>query len=205
MARRRERILALRGLHWTRQQGRLKVARRPTISLRPAVASDRRQVYEWLAKSDVTPSMMGPPDYPDLSIPTWEEFCADYLPHYFDDSEPLFGRCFIIVADGQDVGVVCYNAIGEQRRFTELDIWLRAEVDCGKGYGSDALRHLCAHVREAYGVDEIIVRPSKRNRRAIAAYRRAGFELLPLTHAEQRMKFGEGDCEDSVVLLKRIG
>ena len=43
------------------------------------------------------------------------------------------------------------------------------------------------------------------NRRAIAAYRRAGFELLLLTAAEQRMEFVEGDCEDSVVLSKRIG
>ncbi len=181
------------------------MAQGPTLPLRPAVVSDRRQVYEWLAKSDVTPSMMGPPDYPDLSIPTWEEFCADYLPHYFDDSAPYSGRCFIIVVDHQDVGVVCYNAIDEQRRLTELDIWLRAEVYCGKGYGSDALRYLCVHLQEAFGVDEFILRPSKRNQRAIAAYRRAGFELLPLTPAEQRVTFGEGDCEDSVVLLKRLG
>ncbi len=185
-------------------QGPMTVVRRPTISLRPAVASERRQVYEWLAKSDVTPSIMGPPDYPHLSIPTWEEFCADYLPHFFDDSEPLSGRCFIIVSEGQDVGVVCHNAIDEQRSLTELDIWLRAEVYCGKGYGSGALRYLCASLHETYGVEEFIVRPSKRNRRAIAAYRQAGFELLPLTHAEQRMKFGEGDCEDSIVLLSRI-
>ncbi len=114
----------------------LKVSRRPTISLRPAVESDRRQVYEWLARSDVTPSMMGSPNYPDHPVPSWEEFCADYLPHYFDDSGPLSGRCFIIVADGRDVGVVCYNTIEERGRFTELDIWLGAEAYCGKGYGS---------------------------------------------------------------------
>ncbi len=172
--------------------------------LRPAAPSDRRRVYAWHAKSDVTPSMMGPPDYADLTIPTCDEFCADYLPHYFDDSAPCSGRCFIIVVDRQDVGVVCYNAIDEQRRLTELDIWLRAEVHCGKGYGSDALRRRCAHLHEAYGVEEFIVRPSRRNRRAIAAYRRGGFELLSLTPAEQRMKFGEGDCGDSVLLLKRL-
>lgn len=149
--------------------------------------------------------MMGPPDYPDLSIPTWEEFCADYLPHYFDDSEPFSGRCFIIVADGQDVGMVCYNTIDQQRRSTELDIWLCSEAHCGRGYGSNALERLCADLHAAYGVEEFIIRPSKRNHRAIAAYRRAGFELLPLTHAEQRKRFGEGDCEDDVVLSKRIG
>ena len=149
--------------------------------------------------------MMGPPNYPDLLIPTWDEFCADYLPHYFDDSEPYTGRCFIIVAGGQDVGVVCYNNIDDQRRLTELDIWLRSEADCGKGYGSNALRLLCAHLHEAYQVAEFIVRPSKRNRRAIAAYQRAGFELLVLSPAEQRMAYGVGDYADTVVLSKRIG
>ncbi len=174
------------------------------MSIRPALASDRRNVYGWLAESDVTESMMGPPTYPDLPIPTWDEFCADYLPHYFDDSEPYTGRCFIIVAGGQDVGVVCYNNIDDQRRLTELDIWLRSEADCGKGYGSNTLRVLCQHLHEAYGVADFIIRPSKRNRRAIAAYERAGFELLPLERDDQRMQFGEGDCEDSVVLMKRI-
>ncbi len=82
------------------------VRQRLNVSLRPAVTSDRRHVYKWLAKSDVMPSMMGSPDYPDHPIPTWDEFCADYLPHYFDDSEPLSGRCFIIVAEEQDLGVV---------------------------------------------------------------------------------------------------
>ena len=169
------------------------------------MTSDRRHVFEWLAKSDVTASMMGPPGYPDHPVPDWEDFCADYVPHYSDNSEPQSGRCFIIVAKGQDVGVVCHNAIDEQRRLTELDIWLRSEADCGKGYGSNALRLLCQHLYELYGVKEFIVRPSKRNRRAIAAYERACFKLLSLTPAEQRMKFGEGDCRDSVVLLRRIG
>ena len=149
--------------------------------------------------------MMGPPDYPDHPVPDWDAFCADYVPHYFDDSDPLSGRCFIIVAEGQDVGVVCHNVIDQRRRLTELDIWLRSEADCGKGYGSNALRLCWDHLHESYGVEEFILRPSKRNRRAIAAYRRAGFELLPLTPAEQHVAYGDGDYADTVVFSKRIG
>ena len=179
--------------------------RQLNVSIHPAMGSDRLQVYEWLARSDVTPSMMGPPGYPEQPIPSWEDFCADYPPHYFDDSQPFSGRCFVIVADGEDVGVVCYNAIEEESRLTELDIWLGAEAYCGKGYGSNALEALCARLHEAYGVEEFIVRPTSRNRRAIAAYKRAGFELLPLPPAEQIKRFGKGDYEDAVVLLKRLG
>ena len=181
------------------------VQRQLNVLLRPAIESDRRQVYDWLARSDVTPSVMGPPHYPDCPIPYWEEFCADYLPHYFDDSDPFSGRCFIIVADGQDVGVVSYNAIEEEGRLTELDIWLAAEAYCGKGYGTAALEALCADLHEKYGDQEFLVRPSGRNRRAIAAYKKVGFEMLRLTPAEQRKRFGEGDYEDSVALLKQLG
>jgi hypothetical protein len=39
------------------------------ILLREAEETDRRQVYEWLALSDLTPSMMGPPAFPDHPIP----------------------------------------------------------------------------------------------------------------------------------------
>ena len=73
------------------------------VALRPAVEADRTSVYAWLARSDLTPSMMGPPRFPDHPVPAWEEFCADYKPHYFDGSLPHAGRCFIIVAGSEDV------------------------------------------------------------------------------------------------------
>ena len=172
------------------------------IALRPAVEADRASVYAWLARSDLTASMMGPPRYPDHPVPTWEEFCADYRSHYFDDSLPHAGRCFIIVAGDEDVGVISYNQIDEASGETELDIWLRSEMDCGKGYGSNALWVLCAFLRHSRGVTRAVVRPSLRNRRAIAAYRRAGFEVSPLSADEQEARYGKGDYGDTVTLVK---
>ena len=149
--------------------------------------------------------MMGLPSYPDHPIPSWDEFCGDYQPHYFDDSQPVSGRCFVIVADGRDLGVFCHNAIVQEGRVTELDIWLRAEAYCGKGYGTAALEVLCARLHEEFEVEEFIVRPSRRNSRAIAAYQKAGFELVPLRSDETKRRFGDGDYEDALVLLKRLG
>jgi len=54
------------------------------MALRPATEQDKRMVYEWVAKSDTTPSIMGPPQFPDHQVSTWEEFCTDYRSHYFD-------------------------------------------------------------------------------------------------------------------------
>ena len=88
---------------------------------------------------------------------------------------------------------------------TELDIWLGAEAYCGKGYGPTALEALCARLHEASRVEEFIIRPFGRNRRAIAAYQKAGFETLHLSPADKIRRFGEGDYEDALVLLKRLG
>ena len=48
------------------------------VVLRPSTEQDKLTIYEWLTKSDIAASMMGPPQFPDHLIPTWEEFCSDY-------------------------------------------------------------------------------------------------------------------------------
>jgi RimJ/RimL family protein N-acetyltransferase len=170
------------------------------VMLRKATEADRRNVFEWLAHSDLTPSMMGPPLFPDHKIPTWEEFCQDYRPHYFNDSQTDQGRCFIIVVDGIDIGAICYNLM----RFdtTDIDIWLRSEADCGKGVGSDAIKTLTDHLTREFGIKKISISPSARNQRAIAAYKKAGFELVPQDVYCQFIKPEEMEYADNVVLVK---
>ena len=175
-----------------------------TVALRPATESDRTAVYRWLARSDLTSLMMGSPTFSDQSIPTEQEFCADYLAHNFDDSAPELGRCFIIMAEGEDIGVVCYNEIIWARRETELDIWLKSSAYSGKGYGPDALEALCAELHRAYGIENFVIRPSARNPRAIRAYLRAGFEIQNITAEEQVSRYGPPDYRDTVVLVKCI-
>ena len=169
--------------------------------LREAIEADRRKIYEWLAHSELTPSMMGPPVFADHPIPTWDEFCADYRPHYFNGSKPRKGRCFIIVADETDVGVLCYNALRSDN-VTDVDIWLRSEADCGKGLGSDALGTLTDYLNKKFGVTRIAVSPSARNPRAIAAYRKAGFHPVPTENYHEFVKTEEMEYEDNVVLVK---
>lgn len=172
------------------------------ISLRLAGEVDRHKAYEWLVHSDVTASMMGPPDYAEFPVPTWEQFNQQYQPHLFDDSAPERGRCFIIVAGGEDVGVISYNRVAPDRQLVELDIWLRSEADCGKGIGSRALAELCEYLRSHQGLVEFLIRPSRRNQRAIAAYLKAGFEAISLSPEEQRRLYGPPEYEDAVVMHK---
>ena len=75
------------------------------VILRPASIEDQRSIYEWLAHSDISPSMSGPPTFPEEPVPTWTEFQADYQESYFNDSA-LLGRCFLIQVDGTSVGQI---------------------------------------------------------------------------------------------------
>jgi len=170
------------------------------ITLRPATPNDRRDIYLWLAASDVTASMMGPPKFPDVPIPTWDEFCDDYAPHFFDGSRLDSGCSFIIEVDGEAVGHINYDGLDTERSLTELDIWMRSQDCCGHGYGTDAMVTLMGHLHADFGVETFIVRPSRRNQRAIRAYEKAGFRPSRLSFADQISTYGDGDYSDTVTL-----
>jgi RimJ/RimL family protein N-acetyltransferase len=174
------------------------------VTLRSARASDRRAIYEWLATSDVTPSMMGPPLFPETPPPTWEQFCDDYGPQFFDGSIPEHQGSYVVEVGGEALGQVNYQFTDSGRGTVELDIWLRSEADCGHGYGPDALAALTRHLYESIGAHEFVIRPSRRNPRAVHAYQKAGFVLLPMTQERQTERYGAGDYPDTVVLRMRL-
>ncbi len=176
------------------------------ITLVPTTIDDRRTIYEWLAHSDVTRSMMGMPLFPDSPVPTWEEFCEDHMPHFFDGSAPLLGRSFMIVAGEDAAGQIYYNEIKERRgaKRVEIDMWMRAEKYCGRGYGGDALATLCDYLRDRLGVNEVMMQPSARNPRAIQAYGKIGFIRLPGTLEENGAEWGQNDYDDSVYMVKSL-
>lgn len=174
------------------------------ITLRPATKNDRRDIYMWLVASDVTASMMGPPTFPDVSIPTWDEFLGDYAPHFFDGSRPHCGCSFIIEVDGEAVGHINYDGLDTERSIAELDIWMRSQNCCGHGYGTDAMVALMRHLHAAFAVETFIVRPSRRNQRAIRAYEKAGFRPSRLSLADQTSTYGDGDYSDTITLERKM-
>jgi RimJ/RimL family protein N-acetyltransferase len=177
------------------------------VVLRPTAPEDATQVHEWLFRSDVTSSLMGPQLFPERPVPLPGDASQDFDPHYFDGSAPKLGRSFLILVDGEPVGQVNYNDIAERngRKGTELDIWLRSQSVCGQGYGTDALLVLCTFLHEHFGVEEFMVQPSARNPRAIRAYEKAGFERLYLPIEAARELWGPSDYDDSVYMVKAIG
>lgn len=167
------------------------------VTLRPATMQDRRPIFDWLTNSDLTSSMMGPPIYADGKIPSWEEFKEDYKEYFFDSTQPQLGRCFIIEVNGEPVGQINHDRIYPEDKSTELDIWVKSSMYTGKGYGSDALQTLCAFLNVGYSCNKFVIAPSKRNTRAIKAYKKAGF-------VESAEPIRSPDYFDTVVLVKTL-
>ncbi len=169
---------------------------------RPAVLADRPFVYQSLAQSDATAEMMGLPRYPDHPVPDYQTFCEDFVEEAFTDKGDF--RLFIITTAGRDIGTTCYTI---RDSIAELDIWIAARKDWGQGHGTRTLQDLMARLEGMGSIRALIMRPSARNPRAIAAYRKVGFVM----YDEERHDLpswcldGGEDYEDAVILVRLIG
>lgn len=172
--------------------------------LRPAVLADRRKVYNWLVDSNATPSIMGPPRFPDYPVPGWEKFCADYSEHFFLPDGDGYGRVFILCAEGREIGYIGYFGLNKWRGLAELEICIAASADCGRGWGSSAIRRLADELLGHSTVGSVVARPPIRNRRAIAAFRKAGFARYDsMVHELPSWIFSVGlYYRDGVILLR---
>jgi diamine N-acetyltransferase len=145
------------------------------LKIRHAEISEKRKVYEWLCLSDTAPLHMGAPNYPESPIPTWTEYCRDFADFYFLPSEKDKGSVLVIESEGKEIGNMCYACFHLREGAAELDIWMNSLVNCGKGYGSAALKLLLEYLHKELRINSFIIRPSIKNARAIAAYKKAGF------------------------------
>lgn len=169
------------------------------LTIRPATLKDKKNIYMWLAHSNLTGEMLGSPNFPEVPIPTWKEFIEDYKAHYFDGSLPQKGQCFIITYNGHEIGQINHNEIDPITQSTEIDIWMADRELTGKGHGTGAIKLLCECLAHNFECKTIYIAPSRRNLKAIKAYTKAGFnetKELPDNFVP--------DYEDAVVMVKRL-
>jgi RimJ/RimL family protein N-acetyltransferase len=167
------------------------------VTLRPSTLPDKKKIFNWLINSDLTSEMLGPPKFPDNPIPTWDEFNNDYLDYFFDGSQPMKGRCFVLEHNEQEVGQINYNEIDVSTRSTEIDIWLSERKFTGKGLGTEAIKELCDYLDKAFDCKTIYIAPSRRNSNAIKAYKKAGF-----IETDQLPDNFIADYKDTILLVR---
>ncbi len=186
------------------------------ISIKPSKLDDKRKVYEWLCLSETAKSHMGPPNFEDTPIPSWEEYCEDFEDYYFDGSKPECGQLWIIKYGDEDIGAICYSSFHLKPKSAELDIWMGTEKHCGRGFGSESIKIFCDYLTQNKQIERFIIRPSKRNVRAVRAYQKAGFIKVSDKDKQIVVKeylldeyldiYGQGDygIGDDVVLTKNV-
>lgn len=185
------------------------------VKLIPATLDDRQKIYEWCFQSETTKYHAGPPDHPNIPIPTYEEFYASddggYTEYYFTGAKPYDGRGFLIANESGAIGFVSYCAFHLKPAIAELDIWMSSEANCGSGFGVDALISLGDYLHKEMGFREIIIAPSVKNTRAVKAYEKAGFTktdkpMSDFLSAEYITLFGNGDygVDETVILVKQF-
>lgn len=166
----------------------------PSIALIPAQKSDRQRIYTWLAKSDLTACMLGPPDFADHPIPTFEQFQADYQDYFYDGSQPELGRSYLIAYQTQMVGQINYQACLKTPDTAELDIWLAGSEFTNNGIGTRAIQLLAELLFNGL-FKRLLLAPSRRNARAIRAYQKIGFRETAQYLPDQL------DYHDSITLV----
>ena len=170
-----------------------------SLQLKQATLADRGKIYQWLACSDATPEMLGPPTFPDAPVPTYEEFCEDYNDEAFQD----FGnfRLFLILAEQVEIGAISYFI---RDQVAELDLWIASKDNWNKRYGSTALKLAIERLNDEELLTTMLIRPSARNHRAVASYKKAGFEIYDQAkHQIPQWCLTENlDYDDAVVLVQ---
>ncbi len=113
---------------------------------------------------------------------------------------------FIIRLNNEDIGLVQIykydndiNIDLKYKNIYEYDLFIGEENYIGKGLGKSIILNINKMIYENYKVDAIILRPFKRNIRAIKCYLKCGFTEIFKYHSTDTL----GNKEDVLVLLNR--
>jgi RimJ/RimL family protein N-acetyltransferase len=152
------------------------------VGLIDTTIEDRRSAYDWLYRSDYSNLKDSPTDPPGSSPPSYEEFMDDYSDLFFNGSSPDIGRCYLIElkGTGESIGMISYTSFHLNPEISELDIWLKSGSYLGHGLGTQALQLLCSKLFEELGYHTLVIRPYKKNIRAVKSYMKAGFNKVEL-------------------------
>ena len=85
------------------------------------------------------------------------------------------GRAFHIIHDDEKIGQITYHKIDKGE--VTVDILIYDNSNRNHGYGTSALKLMCAYLEEKYHVQKIWMDIPSSNHRAIKAYEKAGFNL----------------------------
>jgi|LGOV01.1.fsa_nt_gb RimJ/RimL family protein N-acetyltransferase len=172
------------------------------INLEFARIHEKELIYKMLISPDVY-SFMFDDKHP---APTLEEFSEE--PDFLYCGKPnIEGNYLIIKYQGIVVGSISYSLNEGTIKSYEIDIWIANQEHLGKGIGTESITMLIDYIIEKYGVYTFIIRPWRKNIKAINTYKKCGFvemdkvNLIKYYSDVDYEEYGNGDYGEETVNL----
>lgn len=143
------------------------------ITLRPMREDESGHLARWFSDEEFQRHQWGAwrgPMSPDSAREFWTRFQAA------DPAAPDYAL-FSIDHGGRPIGFANYRRLNERHASVDIGIGIGEPDLWGRGLGSEALTVLVRHLIDDRGLHRIRLMVAAVNDRAIAAYRKCGFEL----------------------------
>lgn len=135
------------------------------ISFRDLSSNDFLKLYEWCKQEFVY-------EWFEQRILSYDEIVNKYERKLKEGKQDLY----IILYDDKDIGLVQIYKYNDNTY--EYDLFIGEEEYLNKGIGTKVVNKVNSIIYDKYKVDSIILRPFKRNIRAIKCYLKCGFKTI---------------------------
>ncbi|NWF95541.1 MAG: GNAT family N-acetyltransferase [Candidatus Thorarchaeota archaeon] len=134
------------------------------------------------------------------ALPISERAEAEWLQRAMTATPWKDGNLYLAIEDkrtGLFIGTTGLHDISPQTRHAELGIFIHNPDNCGKGYGTDAVRVMLWVAFHVLGMEAVMLRHLDINERARKAYLKAGFKPVGVM---RRTAFIGGQFHDLAVM-----
>ena len=150
-----------------------------------------KKIYEWCQNKDVY-------EWFEQRILTYDEIVSKYKNKLLNKKQDLY----LINYNNKDIGLVQIYKYEDDINLNynntyEYDLFIGNTNYLNKGIGKEIVELIDNLIYTKYKSDYIILRPFKRNIRAIKCYQKCGFKIIK----EYKGKDTLGSSEDIVVLI----
>ena len=164
------------------------------VVLRAMTEAESAHLSRWFSDVEFQTHQWGgwhEPMSPEEARRLWERFRSA-------ETAPPDSGLFAIEHDGRVVGFANYRRLNERHSNVDIGIGIGEKSLWGRGLGTDALRLLVRHLLDDRGVHRIRLHVAATNDRAIASYRKAGFEVEGIER--DGIRASDGGWADAAVM-----
>lgn len=161
------------------------------ILLRAMEKTDLQNAMSWVNDPAITQFL------PHLQLPTSHQGETDFLTHVVSGQHPRDRYYTVETLQGEYLGAAGLHHIDWINRRAELGIIIGRADLLGQGYGSDTVRTLLGVAFLGLNLEKVYLRTTGSNFRAMAAYRKCGFQEVGRL---LRHLFLQGEWQDEVYM-----